>query len=118
MRSVETSEQAMGPGAGTRHLVTLTIQEFEEMAKVVKPGPYGSRLAIARAETVKILGHDIVMEVEHNFPCDGDDESAVVSLRWKDVALLDETYTELERLNNTLNRGGGQNGKSKCAPRN
>ena len=60
MRSVETSEQAMGPGTGTRHLVTLTIQDFEEMVKVAKPGPYfGSRSVVARAEAVKILDHDM-----------------------------------------------------------
>jgi len=96
MRSVETSEQAMGPGAGTRHLVTLAIQDFKEMVKVAKPGPYfGSRSVVARAEAVKILDHDMVMAVEYQ---QDDDEAAVVCLRWSDVPSCDRIYKELVRL--------------------
>ena len=90
MRSVETSDQAMGPGAGTRHLLSLTVQDFEEVVKVTKPEPDLGRL-IAKTEAVKVLDHDMVMEVEYF----GEDGGALVCLRWKDVPSSDETYKEL-----------------------
>jgi len=80
MRSVETSDQAMGPGAGTRHLLSLAVQDFEEVVKVTK------------TEAVKVLDHDMVMEVKVD---DEDDEAAEVWLMWKDVK--HETYKELVR---------------------
>lgn len=88
MRSVETSDQAMGPGAGTRHLLSLAVQDFEEVVKVTKPEPNPIRL-IAKTEAVKVLDHDMVMEVEVG------DIEARVRLRWKDVKR--ETYKELVR---------------------
>jgi len=91
MRSVETSDQAMGPGAGTRHLLSLAVQDFEEVVKVTKPEPDLERIwnLIAKTEAVKVLDHDMVMEVEVG------DIEARVRLRWKDVKR--ETFKELVR---------------------
>ena len=79
---METSDQAMGPGAGTRHLLSLTVQDFEEVVKVTKPEPDLDRL-IAKTEAVKVLDHDMVMEVEYcgrDETTDGD-EAAVLGGR-------------------------------------
>ena len=74
----------------------MNVQDFEEVVKVTKPEPDLERTwnLIAKTEAVKVLDHDMVMEVEYcgrDETTDGD-EAAVVCLRWKDVPSSDETY--------------------------
>ena len=63
MRSVEGSDRVVGPGAGTKYVATLAVQDLPGMVEHSRRLEEGHSIPVAKSETIKVLGSDFTIHL-------------------------------------------------------